>query len=136
MDISTNSGSVMSRLGLIRYIYFNMSLNVCFTVVFSSSQPARKQRRHAHRVAKARRVFPRPTTSLKPIVRCPTFRYNTRVRAGRGFSLEELRVTYLLLNESSFELCKVRLITKIKLQQLQIALVSVSEELNNPFGSV
>ncbi|KAI9562201.1 60S ribosomal protein L13 [Daphnia magna] len=55
------------------------------------NQPARKKRRHAHRVSKARRVFPRPTTSLKPIVRCPTFRYNTRVRAGRGFSLEELR---------------------------------------------
>lgn len=30
--------------------------------------------------------------SLRPVVRCPTFRYNTRVRAGRGFSLEELRV--------------------------------------------
>merc|ERR1711973_1084260 len=55
------------------------------------NQPARKKRRHAHRVAKARRVFPRPTQALRPIVRCPTFRYNTRVRAGRGFTLEELK---------------------------------------------
>ncbi|XP_006875934.1 PREDICTED: 60S ribosomal protein L13-like [Chrysochloris asiatica] len=30
-------------------------------------------------------------TSL--IVHCPTVRYHTKVRAGRGFSLEELRVT-------------------------------------------
>merc|ERR1712131_275490 len=55
------------------------------------NQPARKKRRHAHRVAKARRVFPRPTQALRPIVRCPTFRYNSRVRAGRGFTLEELK---------------------------------------------
>ena len=44
---------------------------------------------------KARRVFPRPASSLRPIVRCPTFRYNTRVRAGKGFSLEELKVLIL-----------------------------------------
>merc|ERR1712231_42294 len=55
------------------------------------NQPARKKRRHAQRVSKARRVFPRPTQALRPIVRCPTFRYNTRVRAGRGFTLEELK---------------------------------------------
>merc|ERR1712071_301701 len=55
------------------------------------NQPARKKRRHAHRVSKARRVFPRPTQALRPIVRCPTFRYNARVRAGKGFTLEELK---------------------------------------------
>merc|ERR1712007_265755 len=55
------------------------------------NQPARKQRRHATRVAKARRVFPRPTSALRPIVHCPTFRYNARVRAGKGFTLEELK---------------------------------------------
>ena len=27
------------------------------------------------------------------MVRCPTVRYHTKVRAGRGFSLEELRVS-------------------------------------------
>lgn len=30
---------------------------------------------------------------MRPIVRCPTVRYHTKVRAGRGFSLEELRVS-------------------------------------------
>ena len=28
---------------------------------------------------------------IRPIVRCPRVRYHTKVRAGRGFSLEELR---------------------------------------------
>ena len=34
MDISTNSGSVMSRLGLIRYISCNLSDSICYTMVF------------------------------------------------------------------------------------------------------
>ncbi|CAO2609588.1 60S ribosomal protein L13 [Lemmus lemmus] len=43
--------------------------------------------------AKARRIAPRPASGpIRPIVRCPTVRYHTKVRAGRGFSLEELRV--------------------------------------------
>ena len=38
-------------------------------------------------------VGPRPASGpIRPIVRCPTVRYHTKVRAGRGFSLEELRV--------------------------------------------
>ena len=42
-------------------------------------------------MAKAARVAPRPVDSLRPVVRCQTVRYNMRVRAGRGFTLEELR---------------------------------------------
>ncbi|EPY77205.1 hypothetical protein CB1_001293002 [Camelus ferus] len=43
--------------------------------------------------AKARRIAPRPASGpLRPVVRCPTVRYHTKVRAGQGFSLEELRV--------------------------------------------
>ena len=57
------------------------------------NQPARKIRRHKARQAKARRIVPRPASSpLRPVVRCLTVRYHTKVRAGRGFSLEELRV--------------------------------------------
>ena len=57
------------------------------------NQPARKIRRHKARQAKARRIAPRPASGpIRPIVRCPTVRYHTKVRAGRGFSLEELRV--------------------------------------------
>lgn len=54
-------------------------------------QPARKKRRHQKRVEKAKRVAPRPTKKLRPIVRCPTARFNMRIRQGRGFTLEELK---------------------------------------------
>jgi len=56
------------------------------------NQPMRKQRRHEKRVKKARRIAPRPLGSLRPVVRCPSQRYNKKVRLGKGFSLEELRM--------------------------------------------
>jgi len=55
------------------------------------NQAARKERRHRARIAKAQKMFPRPIQKLHPIVRCPSRRYNMRVRAGRGFSLAELK---------------------------------------------
>ncbi|XP_032830354.1 large ribosomal subunit protein eL13 [Petromyzon marinus] len=56
------------------------------------NQPARKERRRKNRLAKARKIAPRPVGGdLRPIVRCPTLRYHTKVRSGRGFSLEELK---------------------------------------------
>jgi len=55
------------------------------------NQPMRKKRRHEKRVTKARRIAPRPVGRLRPVVRCPTLRYNKKVRLGKGFSLEELR---------------------------------------------
>merc|ERR1712035_3500 len=56
------------------------------------NQPARKIRRRKARQAKARRIAPRPVAGpLRPQVRCPTVRYHTKVRAGRGFTLEELK---------------------------------------------
>ncbi|KAF2500848.1 ribosomal protein L13e [Lophium mytilinum] len=54
-------------------------------------QPGRKLRRRNARVAKAATVAPRPVDKLRPIVRCPTIKYNRRVRAGRGFTLAELK---------------------------------------------
>ncbi|KAH7139545.1 ribosomal protein L13e [Dendryphion nanum] len=54
-------------------------------------QPGRKQRRRNARVAKAAQVAPRPVDRLRPVVRCPTIKYNRRIRAGRGFSLAELK---------------------------------------------
>lgn len=47
-------------------------------------------RRNA-RQAKAARVAPRPVDRLRPVVRCPTIKYNRKARAGRGFSLAELK---------------------------------------------
>jgi large subunit ribosomal protein L13e len=54
-------------------------------------QAGRKTRRRNARAAKAAQVAPRPVDRLRPVVRCPTIKYNRRVRAGRGFSLVELK---------------------------------------------
>ncbi|KAK9499631.1 hypothetical protein O3M35_002642 [Rhynocoris fuscipes] len=55
------------------------------------NQPARKHRRRMKRIKKANAVAPRPTGLLRPAVRCPTVRYHTRLREGRGFTLQEVR---------------------------------------------
>ena len=55
-------------------------------------QPGRKKRRRVARQKRALAIAPRPVAgSLRPVVRCPTFKYNTKVRSGRGFTLEELK---------------------------------------------
>ncbi|KAM7513906.1 hypothetical protein LguiA_003489 [Lonicera macranthoides] len=56
------------------------------------NQPARKTRRRVARQKKAVKIFPRPTAGpLRPVVHGQTLKYNMKVRAGRGFSLEELK---------------------------------------------
>jgi large subunit ribosomal protein L13e len=56
------------------------------------NQPARHERRRNARLAKAAKLAPRPASGpLRPIVHCQTIRYNTKVRAGRGFSHDELK---------------------------------------------
>lgn len=55
------------------------------------NQPARAERRRISRRDKAARVAPRPVSTLKPIVRCQTAKYNRRVRQGKGFTIDELR---------------------------------------------
>ena len=60
------------------------------------NQPARNKRRRAARAKKAAAIAPRPLAGpLRPIVRCQTFKYNTRVRTGRGFSLDEIKAAGL-----------------------------------------
>ena len=55
-------------------------------------QPAAKKRRRAARQEKAARIAPRPAAGpLRPAVHGQTIRYNAKVRAGRGFTLEELK---------------------------------------------
>lgn len=57
------------------------------------NQPGSKKRRRTKRLQKAAKVAPRPVKgALRPVVRCPTFKYNTKIRKGRGFTLEELKV--------------------------------------------
>jgi len=55
-------------------------------------QPGRKQKRRQARNTKALAITPRPLNKLRPIVRCPTFKYNHKIRQGRGFTFEELKV--------------------------------------------
>ncbi|KAJ4773512.1 60S ribosomal protein L13 [Rhynchospora pubera] len=56
------------------------------------NQPARKTRRRIARQKKAVKIFPRPIAGpLRPIVQCQTLKYNMKSRAGRGFTLEELK---------------------------------------------
>jgi hypothetical protein len=56
-------------------------------------QAGRKKSRRIARIQKAARIAPRPVDGLiRPAVRCPTVKYNTKLRAGRGFTLEELKV--------------------------------------------
>eukprot|EP00244_Chara_vulgaris_P008214 TRINITY_DN314_c0_g1_i12.p1 TRINITY_DN314_c0_g1~~TRINITY_DN314_c0_g1_i12.p1 ORF type:complete len:213 (+),score=42.71 TRINITY_DN314_c0_g1_i12:77-715(+) len=55
-------------------------------------QPGRKKRRRLARQKKAVKIFPRPTSGLlRPVVHGQSIKYNTKVRLGRGFSLEELK---------------------------------------------
>merc|ERR1712034_61567 len=56
------------------------------------NQPGHKKRRRVTRQKKASLISPRPAHgSLRSIVRCPTNKYNTKLRMGRGFTLEELK---------------------------------------------
>lgn len=55
-------------------------------------QPLQKKARREKRKLKAAAIAPRPASGpLKPVVHCPTQKYNSKVRFGRGFSLAELK---------------------------------------------
>jgi len=56
-------------------------------------QPLQKKIRREKRRLKAASIAPRPTAgSLRPLVHAPTQKYNSKLRFGRGFTLEELKV--------------------------------------------
>ncbi|XP_018426309.1 PREDICTED: 60S ribosomal protein L13-like isoform X2 [Nanorana parkeri] len=79
-----------SRNGMILKPHFHKDWQRRVATWFN--QPARKIRRRKIRQAKARLIAPRPVARpIRPVVRCPTVRYHTKIRAGRGFSLEELK---------------------------------------------
>ena len=55
-------------------------------------QPKQKKVRRELRKVKAAAIAPRPVSgALRPLVHCPTQKYNTKVKLGRGFTLEELK---------------------------------------------
>ena len=56
------------------------------------NQAGRKKRRLTTRRKKAAAIAPRPAAGLlRPVVHPPTQRYNTKLRLGKGFTLDELR---------------------------------------------
>lgn len=62
------------------------------------NQPMRKRRRRQARLKRLHATAPRPASGLlRPAVRCPTIRYNRKLRTGRGFSLEELHVSLVFM---------------------------------------
>ena len=64
-------------------------------VRLSLNQATRKKSRRLARAARAAKLAPRPLEKLRPVVHCPTQKYNAKVRLGRGFTVEELRAAGL-----------------------------------------
>ena len=62
------------------------------------NQPAQKVKRNKNRIEKARRAFPRPANSLRPIVSQTTRKYAGKLRYGRGFTLAELKAAKIPVN--------------------------------------
>lgn len=63
-------------------------------------QPGAKKTRRNKRTAKAAALGLRPTKPLRPAVRCPTIRYNTKLREGKGFTPEEIKAAGLRKKEA------------------------------------
>ncbi|KAI9097385.1 ribosomal protein L13e [Phlyctochytrium arcticum] len=64
-------------------------------------QPGKKKSRRVHRIKKAAQIAPRPVDGLlRPAVRGQTVKYNMKLRAGRGFTLEELKAAGIRRKEA------------------------------------
>mmetsp|Transcript_18228 Transcript_18228/g.18293 ORF Transcript_18228/g.18293 Transcript_18228/m.18293 type:complete len:206 (-) Transcript_18228:61-678(-) len=71
-SISTRTGPVVLRPGFI--------------------SQHKKRKRAGRRKIKAAKLAPRPASGpLRPVVHCPTQKYNSKLRLGRGFSVDELK---------------------------------------------
>lgn len=58
-------------------------------------QAGKKVSRRNARASRAAKIAPKPLDLLRPVVRAPTVKYNRKVRAGRGFSLAEIKAAGL-----------------------------------------
>ncbi|WWD17642.1 hypothetical protein CI109_102083 [Kwoniella shandongensis] len=63
-------------------------------------QPGQKKARRVARSKKALATGAQPLQRLRPAVRCPTQRYNIRIREGRGFTLSELKLAGIRKKEA------------------------------------
>lgn len=58
-------------------------------------QASKKKSRRLARAKKAALIAPAPLKKLRPIVHCQTQKYSSKVRLGKGFSLEEVKAAGL-----------------------------------------
>ncbi|ODV98140.1 hypothetical protein PACTADRAFT_14613 [Pachysolen tannophilus NRRL Y-2460] len=58
-------------------------------------QAGKKVSRRQARATKSAKIAPRPLDLLRPVVRAPTIKYNRKIRAGKGFTLTELKAVGL-----------------------------------------
>ncbi|KAI8908039.1 50S ribosomal protein L13e [Gorgonomyces haynaldii] len=64
-------------------------------------QPGKKKSRRIQRQKKAAKLAPRPVDGLlRPAIRCPTIKYNMKLRQGRGFTLDELQAAGIRRKEA------------------------------------
>ncbi|KAE8542807.1 50S small subunit ribosomal protein L13e [Cryptococcus deuterogattii 99/473] len=63
-------------------------------------QPGKKKSRRVARSKKALASGAAPLQRLRPAVRCPTQRYNIRIREGRGFTTSELKLAGIRRKEA------------------------------------
>lgn len=62
-------------------------------------QPGRKKTRRLNRAKKAVKLAPKPLDGLlRPVVHSQTLKYNMKIRNGRGFTLEELKVSVVRIS--------------------------------------
>ena len=95
------------------------------------TQAARKKRRLVARQEKAARLFPRPVSKLRSLVRCPTRRYNGKLRVGRGFTLEETKKAGLTpVFARSIGICVDHRRQNTSVEQLQMNVERLKQYLN------
>lgn len=59
------------------------------------NQASKKKSRRIQRAARAAKIAPAPLKRLHPVVHCPTQKYSSKLRLGKGFTLEELKAVKL-----------------------------------------
>lgn len=89
------------------------------------NQAARKYRRRQNRITKAKAVAPRPAGGLlRPAVRCASNKHNTRVRLGRGFTLQELKAAGVsVVDARAFGVAVDFRRTNLSVESLQVSIL-------------
>ena len=64
-------------------------------VKLTLDQATRKKSRRIQRAIKAAKIAPAPLQKLHPVVHCPTQKYSSKIRLGRGFTFDELKAVAL-----------------------------------------